>query len=106
MLLLIKSYLMDKISSVLTHFHFIQFKMATAEQILDDVLDWCLKNTNTFESKGEDEDGGQISFIHFAAEKGYVQVLKKIIDSGIDVNCAAPNRYKSTPLHYASLNAQ
>ena len=78
--------------------------MATAGQILDDILDWCIKNTNISESKGEDEDGDQINFIHFAAEKGYVQVLKKLADSGIDVNCTAPNRYKSTPLHYASLN--
>ena len=30
--------------------------------------------------------------------------MKKLADSGIDVNCAAPNQYTSTPLHYASLN--
>ena len=72
------------------------------QQIPEDFLDWCFKNTNISESCGEDKLGQKVNFIHFVAEKGYVQVMKKLVDNGIDVD--SPNDNERTPLHYASLN--
>ena len=56
--------------------------MATTEQILHDVLDWCIKYTNISESIGQDVCGRQLNFIHFAAQKGYTPVVKKLVESG------------------------
>ena len=78
--------------------------MTSATQtILDDILDWCIKS-NISELTGKDKYDRQVKLIHFAAERGYVQVVKKLVDSGIDVNLPPPNENKYSPLHYASLN--
>ena len=76
----------------------------TVQRIPEDFLQWCFKNTNISNSTGKDNDGDEVKLIHFAAEKGYVQVVKTLLDSGIDVNLPAPNEWKMTPLHYASDN--
>ena len=39
--------------------------------------------------------------LHFAAEKGHVDVAKVLIQNGADVNAVDEN--KSTALHYAAL---
>ena len=40
-----------------------------AEQVLQDVLEWCFKNTNILEAKDNDKYGE--SLIHFASERCY-----------------------------------
>ena len=78
-------------------------KMTSSTQTIPEkFLDWCFKNTNIFESTEEDEDGNQINLIHFAAKEGYIQFVKKLVYSGIDVNLPAPTWTKMSPLHYAS----
>ena len=77
----------------------------TIQQIPEEFLDWCIKS-NISKLTGKDKRGDQVKLIHFAAEKGYVQVVKKLLDSGIDINCPAPNYDKETPLHYASENGK
>jgi len=78
--------------------------MANSEQILSDVLDWCIQKTNISETKGIDHQGHRVDFIHYAAERGYYQVVRKLFKSGISINCPAPNFLRKTPLHYASEN--
>ena len=78
--------------------------MANSEQILSDVLDWCINKTNISETKGIDYQGHRVDFIHYAAERGYYQVVRKLFESGISINCPAPNFLRKTPLHYASEN--
>ena len=78
--------------------------MANSEQILSDVLDWCINKTNISETKGIDHQGHRVDFIHYAAERGYYQVVRKLFESGISINCPAPNFLRKTPLHYASEN--
>ena len=79
---------------------------SSTQTILDDILDWCFKNAKISESVGEDKNGDQVNLIHYAAQKGYTQVVKKLVDGGIDVNCSAPNCFRGTPLHYASENGK
>ena len=74
----------------------------TVQQIPEDFLEWCFKYTNISESIGKNKSGNQVNLIHYAAEKGYVQVVEKLIQTGIDVNIPAPNYGKKTPLHIAS----
>ena len=40
-----------------------------AEQVLQDVLEWCFKNINILEAKDNDKYGE--SLIHFASERCY-----------------------------------
>ena len=79
---------------------------SSTQTILDDILDWCFKNAKISESVGEDKNGDQVNLIHYAAQKGYTQVVKKLVDGGIDVNYSAPNCFRGTPLHYASENGK
>ena len=76
---------------------------SSTQTIPEEFLDWCFKNTNISESTGKDTYGIPVKLIHFAAEKGYVQVVKKLVDSGIEVDLPYLIT-KWTPLHYASLN--
>ena len=76
---------------------------SSTQTIPEEFLEWCFKNTNISESIGKDKCGNQVNLIHYAAERGYVQVVKKLIDSGINVNTPTPSYRKRTPLHYASL---
>ena len=75
--------------------------MASCREILTDVLDWCFTHTNISNAKGRDIEGSQVNFIHHAAEKGYIHVIKKLVESGINIDYPAPYSAK-TPLHYAS----
>ena len=74
-----------------------------AQQIPEDFLDWCFKNTNISQSVGTGKNGDQVNLIHYAAEKGYVQVVKKLVDRKINVNTPTPNYRMRTSLHYASM---
>ena len=76
---------------------------SSTQTIPEEFLDWCFKNTNISESTGKDTYGIPVKLIHFAAEKGYVQVVKKLVDSGIEVDLPYLIT-KWTPLHYASLD--
>ena len=78
--------------------------MASCREILTDVLDWCFTHTNISNAKGRDIEGSQVNFIHYAAEKGYIYVVKKLVESGFNIDSPAPNYSAKTPLHYASQN--
>ena len=78
------------------------FEMGSFTNIPEDFLKWCFENTNILESSGVNKSGREVNLIHFASEKGYVQVVEKLVQTGIDVNLPAPNPGKKTPLHIAS----
>ena len=78
--------------------------MTSSTQILEDVLDWCINSTKISESVGKDKNGDQVNLIHYAAEKGYFQIVKKLVHSGIEIDSPAPNLLSKTPLRYASEN--
>ena len=73
------------------------------QQIPEDFLDWCFKNTNISQSVGTGKNGDQVNLIHYAAERGYVQVVEKLVDSKININTPTPNYRKRNALHYASM---
>ena len=86
--------------SLAFHFHYRLSMTSSTQTIPEEFLDWCFKN-NISESTGKDKDGLQIKLIHYAAEKGYIQVVKKLVDSGIEVDSPAPNPLKK--LHFTML---
>ena len=78
--------------------------MTSSTEILEDVLDWCINSTKISESVGKDKNGDPVNLIHYAAEKGYFQIVKKLVHSGIEIDSPAPNLLSKTPLRYASEN--
>ena len=71
-----------------------------AEKVLQDVLEWCFKNTNILVAKDNDKYGE--SLIHFASEKGYVSVVTQLLAKGVYPDLKDNSEFAS--LHLASRN--
>ena len=65
-----------------------------AEEMLNNILDWCFDNTNILHFKK--------SVVHYISEQGYTQVVAKILSKKVDVNLK--DNLGETPLHLASRN--
>ena len=48
-----------------------------AEEMLNNILEWCFKYTNILQAK-EDENTGK-GFIHYVSEQGYTPVVAKFL---------------------------
>ena len=71
-----------------------------AEEVLQNVLEWCFKNTNILEAKDNDKYGE--SLIHFASERGYVSVVTQLLAKGVSPDLKDNSEFAS--LHLASRN--
>ena len=69
-----------------------------AEEVLKNVLEWCFKNTNILNAKDNLNNGERL--MHFAAENGYVSVVKQLVEKGVSPHIKCDINYN--PLHYAS----
>ena len=64
------------------------------EEMLNNILEWCFKNTNILEAEEIGNMGKR--FIHFASENGYAPVVAKLLTQGIEVNLK--DKLQKTPL--------
>ena len=58
----------------------------------------CAKTLNL--SKSGSKDGDKVLV---AAEMGHIDIVKELLEKGVDVNCSSPNGHL-TSLHYATKN--
>ena len=68
------------------------------EKVLQGLLNWCFKNTNILQAV----DGSGGGLIHFASINGYLPIVEKLVEQGVDVNLKGWEQ--STPLHYSAWN--
>ncbi|CAO3697969.1 hypothetical protein G6F70_002731 [Rhizopus microsporus] len=59
-------------------------------------------NTNKDLLYAKDEDG--LSVLHYAADRGYLDIVKHLIDAGADINIQSDDQ--ETPLHLACISEQ
>ena len=66
------------------------------EEMLNNILEWCFKNTNILQAKEFDGKG----LIHFASKKGYTSLVATLLAKEVDVDLK--DHLGETSLHLAS----